>query len=303
MKLSIIVPVVRPQIHLDNLFDTLRSTCYGANDVELIVVNQSGTSIRSMCTDLPLPVREVMTQTVITAANARNLGALNADGEFLFFLDDDALLIAAPQDFRRLLGELTSALDAAVCHRGELVDGCYCSHWPKGVNLVTERNFSAFCIEWNIIVRSDLFFANGAFPEIGAGSQHAALSGEVFVFLARLLGAGFRLRMIDYVRVAHPSLMKPGNPASNLLGYFYGAGYSVGISIRYFSFPTKLYWLVRVAVATVYDCTYRFRAYNKSIQPAVQNLGAKLMRTRFTGFLDGLLDREIKKPNWLMSMV
>nr|WP_146180883.1 glycosyltransferase family 2 protein [Limnohabitans sp. 2KL-17] len=244
-----------------------------------------------------------MTQTIIPAANARNLGALEAVGEFLFFLDDDALLIAEPQEFCRLIEELTPQLAAAVCHRGELIDGTYLSHWPTGVTRITVQNFSAFCIEWNFIVRRELFFSSGAFPEIGTGSQHAALSGEIFVLAARLLGCGHSLNTINFIRVAHPSLLKPRNTATNLLGYYYGSGYAVGISFNYFSLWAKIYWITRVAVAAIFDSTHRYRTYKDCIKPELAGLRVKLSRARLVGFADGLFGREVKQHNWLSSMV
>lgn len=303
MKLSFVVPVVRPELYMLELIKSLNHSCAGISDIELIVVNQSQSSIFQLLSKLNFPVQEIITESVIPAAEARNLGAEHANGQFLFFLDDDAVLVAEPGAVERLLQDFSSDIDAWVTQRGEIIDGKYITHWPPGEVNINQRNFSKFCIEWNIIIRKSAFLKYGGFPHIGAGARHAALSGEVFVLIAKLLGSRTQIRKLNYIRVAHPPLLKKDNNALNLLGYFFGAGYSVGISLKYFSLFSAFYWLLRSISAAVADLLFRFHLYSSSTNPKLKRMGFALMSSRLAGLINGICGGEIKERSWLSSLI
>jgi glycosyltransferase involved in cell wall biosynthesis len=303
MKLSLIVPVVRPDAYLANLVRSVAYATSGLAGVELVVVNQSEHSIAPLCTGIEIPLREVRTAGVIPAANARNLGANSAVGDYLFFLDDDAVLLSSSDEMSRLLAQLELGIDALICQRGEIINGVYFSHWPAPGSAITERNFNSFAIEWNFIIRKEIFLEQGGFPEIGAGSKHAALSGEVYVLVAKILGSDHKIQLCEYIRVAHPSLIKSNNNVLNLLGYYYGAGFSVGTSMHFFSSLNKIYWFLRILAAGACDYFFRYKKYQRSVNSIAPGLGRKLLRARFTGFIDGLFDRNLKTRQWLSNLV
>jgi len=303
MKLSFIVPVVHPELHLVKLIDSLMYSCVGLNDVELVIVNQSKSSVCELTNKICFPVREIITESIIPAAEARNLGAEHAKGEFLFFLDDDAVLVAENDEIKRLINNLSSDIDAGVTQRGEFINGQYTTHWPSENVLIHQRNFSKYSIEWNVIVRKNIFQQLGGFPDIGAGSRHAALSGEVFVLMAKLFGSGVNIKKINYIRIAHPALIKKENSALNLLGYFYGSGYSVGVSLKYFSMISSIYWLLRSISASVFDLIFRFRFYSNSTTPKLSKIGFALMYSRLVGLVNGINGNEIKEKSWLTFLI
>jgi glycosyltransferase involved in cell wall biosynthesis len=303
MKLSFVVPVVRPELHMVELLNSLNHSCSKLNNIELIVINQSQSTILDLLSKLSFPVQEVITESIIPAAEARNLGANYAKGEFLFFLDDDALLIAERDDVERLLKNLELNIDAGLCHRGEILNGKYITHWPSDIATINQRNFSKYCIEWNVIIRKNIFLKYEGFPNIGAGSRHAALSGEMFVLMARLLGGKIQIHRFNYIRVAHPALLKNDNSASNLLGYFYGAGYSVGTSLKYLSLLSATYWLLRSISASVADFLFRYRLYSNSTSPKIKRIGFALLFTRIVGLLNGVRGNKIIRREWLSSLV
>ncbi len=299
MRLSFIVPVVRPELHMANLVDSLIHSCFGLNGIELIVVNQSQSSISELLSKLSFPVNEIITESVIPAAIARNLGAKHANGEFLFFLDDDAVLVAERNEVERLLEILLLNTNAGVTHRGEIREGKYITSWPSDKGGINQRNFSKYGIEWNLIIRKELFIKCGGFPEIGAGSRHAALSGEAFVLMANLLGRGVSIKRFNDIRVAHPTLLKKENTAVNLLGYFYGAGYSVGVSLKHLSLVSSIYWVLRAVSASIADFMFRYSPYSSSTTPKLRRIGFALLTSRLTGLLNGIFESNIKEKSWL----
>ena len=301
MIISLVVPVVNPALHIDKLFQSIAVTFSPSSIVELILVNQSGTSILDTAGLISkISVVEILTDKLIPSAEARNLGASKANGDFLFFLDDDAVIHASNFDATKLLKKLSN-LDALICQRGEMKDGVYCTHWKQKKASINQFNFASFIIEWNVIIRKSLFIEVGLFPLIGVGSNHAALSGEIYVLIAKLLGISKRVELYEYIQISHPSLYKENNTLPNLLGYYYGAGYAVGLSIKCFSPIGKLYWYSRNLSAVFLDLLFRSKKYNKTLSDKVDSLGFWLARSRMVGFYDGLLGRGIRNKDWLIT--
>jgi glycosyltransferase involved in cell wall biosynthesis len=88
--LSLIVPVVKPELFLEKLFISLSNLKH--EQIELVLINQSGKEIDILRKILNIELVEYVRNSVIPAAEARNLGASLASGEYLFFLDDDAFI-------------------------------------------------------------------------------------------------------------------------------------------------------------------------------------------------------------------
>jgi glycosyltransferase involved in cell wall biosynthesis len=301
MIISLVVPVVNPALHIDKLLESIAVAFSPSSIVELVLVNQSGSSILDAAGAISkISVVEILTDKLIPAADARNLGAINANGEFLFFLDDDAVIHASNFDATKLLERLSN-LDVLICQRGEMVEGVYCTHWKQKKTSVNQFNFASFIIEWNVIIRKSLFIEAGLFPLIGVGSNHAALSGEIYVLIAKLLGISKRVGLYEYIQISHPSLYKKNNTLPNLLGYYYGAGYAVGLSIKCFSLLGKLYWYTRNLAAVILDFLFRSKKYNETLSDKVDDLGFWLARSRMVGFYDGLLGRGVRNKAWLVT--
>lgn len=299
MLISLVVPVVNPELHIYKLFTSIAEAFQGNTHVELVIVNQSGASV---CEDAKalsaIHVIEIMPGHIISAADARNLGAQNANGEFLFFLDDDALVHATPNHVAKLCRQLSN-IDVLICQRGEIIEGAYRSHWKQNHFQINQFNFPQFVIEWNVIIRKSLFMEIGLFPSIGIGSNHAALSGEIFVVIANVLGRARRVALFENFKISHPSLYKPSNTLISLLGYYYGAGYAVGKSFPFFTIQGKIYWLFRNLVAVMFDLVFRSIKYKKTLPVQVNYFGYKLAKCRIIGFYDGIFQRSIKDKKWL----
>lgn len=299
MKLSIIVPVVDPTLHINNLLRSISISFERVSDTELVIVNQSPCCIAQVYyEDLGIEVVEIMTSRLMSASDARNFGAKKARGKFLFFLDDDALVHASRREVLALIGLLDS-FDLILCQRGEMRGESYFSHWPVSSVQIDQFNFSSFAIEWNIVVRKSSFLDVGGFPAIGTGSGSAALSGEAFLLLARLLALRLSVRLCDYISISHPSLIKPANTLFNLCGYHYGAGFAVGRSLRHFSYRGMVYWSLRVLLASVLDLISRKRVYIRTLPKVTPNLGYKLFKCRLIGFVDGVLRGCPRERDWL----
>lgn len=250
--LSIVIPVVRPQEHLPALI----ASCYGftCHHVEFVIVNQSGQKLSNSVTDNNgFIIIDHLTDKLQSAATARNIGAQIGKGKYLFFMDDDALFYSGAEAFNDLLDLLNSDIDAVIPQRGEISAGQYITHWPRGADRITLRNFPRLVIEWNLIIKKTVFFELGCFPDIGTGSSHAALSGEVFVLFARFLSDKYRAKLLPTMQVAHPSLFTKPKTCKSALGYSYGAGYAVGLCFSFFNPYWKLYWALRILFSAFVD--------------------------------------------------
>jgi glycosyltransferase involved in cell wall biosynthesis len=301
MLLSLVVPLVTSQPHLTNLLHSIGVFFNGHENVEVVLINQSGASVYQEALSIAkVHIREIMTSSVIPAAAARNLGAEKSSGEYLFFLDDDAYINFDEGALTALIFRLESGVDAIVCQRGEIYRNEYKSHWGGGIKKITQYNFSNIVIEWNIIIKKSLFLMLGRFPNIGPGSQHAAQCGEAFVLIAKLLNSNNGIELFNSLKVSHPSLLKPKNQMVSLLGYYYGAGYSLGFCLNQFNFLGRFYWLSRFVIAILLDFIYRYKRYQQTVPSKPKRLGFKLAKCRVVGFFDGLFSRKIKDKNWLL---
>lgn len=298
--LSLVVPAVQ-QEHLPALIASLDG--FSDPRVEIIVINQSGSPLKpEIIQGARCPVIEHRTAKIIPAAMARNLGAAQAKGEYLFFLDDDAVFSTGSSSILSLLSVLATRPAAVVVQRGETKDGAFHSHWPKGESSVTFRNFPRLVIEWNLIIQKQVFTDLGAFPEIGTGSDHSALSGEAFVLVARLLSLGKNICLLPDVWVAHPSLLEKPKSLKQALGYAYGAGYAVGLGFNTSPWPQQAYWLLRGIGAGLRD-RYSPMAGVSRVLEAVSEARYKraISRCRLIGLRDGFLRQAPRSQEWLLK--
>lgn len=268
--------------------------------LELVLVNQCGREILpALHGSAARRVREIRMARPVPAAAARNLGAAAARGEYLFFLDDDAHFDSDRSQLEHLLQGTGCGVDLIVPQRGEIVEGRYESHWPAGLRTVTVRNFPLATIEWNLVIRKQLFQSLGGFPAIGPGSRHAAQCGEAFALVARLLSYRARVRLEPTVRVAHPSLAKGARPLTTVLGYQYGSGYSVGMALQSLGPSARRYWAARALAAAARTSAAGPGLTASEPVRSARKLALFSGRCRGLGFLDGRARRQPRSLEWL----
>lgn len=286
MILSLIVPFISSDRGIKYLLRSLRSV--QSPDIEVIAVNQTKTPLDDPIKS-GLNITEHMTDSIIPASSSRNLGASLAKGKYLFFLDDDAFFFDGAACVKQLLEVLRKEeLEMVVAQRGWVRDGVYISHWPKKQKKISCANFSRFIIEWNIVIKKDIFEKAGGFPKIGNGQPHAAQSGEAFVLAAKIFSCRAKIRLLPEIRIAHPQL-NPQKSLAKTLGYMYGNGYAIGISMKYFTVKWKMYWIMRGLTAPIKD--------------VFSGKQISLCFAKITGLKDGVLGKKPKDLAWLNKMV
>jgi glycosyltransferase involved in cell wall biosynthesis len=297
--LSFIVPVVNPDIYLERLFISISEL--KDKRVEMILINQSGKEINEMRDILQIQLVEHITSNPIPASNARNLGASIASGEYLFFLDDDAFLYSPINTIEELLLNLENEPDVLIAQRGEVEDNRYISHWSNNTSKITYKNFPRFVIEWNLIIRKSIFTQLNGFDNMGPGSDHAALCGEAFVLISKIIGTGYFIQLYPSIQVAHPGLFKKVMPARNALGYSYATGYAVGRSLKFFDFKAKIYWVVRFFIASIIYDLFRHNHEIIMVKESINYFKYKLniSKCKIIGFFDSLFNDTPKSANWL----
>lgn len=295
-KLSIIVPTLNQKAMVP-LIESIKAI--KRDDIELVVVNQTGAVLSvNIKNELNIPLIDKMVNKM-PASDARNFGAELASGSYLFFLDDDAFLYSGLVAIEKLLLLLDKQIDLIVVQRGEIVDDAYVSYWPKKPSKIDYKNFSRIIIEWNVIIRRDVFLQIGGFPSIGAGSQHAALSGEAFVLFAKTMLQKCSTCLFHDVKIAHPSLFNTQKSIASILGYAYGSGYAVGLSFSYFNNKQKIYWILRLLCATCRDLLLTKNKHNIGKNIVQVKYRISLAKCKLYGFFDCLRKQKPRDASWL----
>lgn len=299
--ISVIIPTIEPEKYLSSLFRTFRDI--KTDMFEIIIINQSGEALSDQIVkDINVDLTDHILTHRVPAANARNLGASLAKGEYLFFLDDDAFIYSDKESVLELPQIIVSNIpDVIIFNRGEMVDDKYVSHWPNNFSILTLGNFPRFVIEWNIMIKKDEFMQLGGFPEIGQGSSHAALSGEVFVLMAKIIGANLSVQLCPSVWIEHPGLFEKPKSTEMALGYTYGAGYAVGLSLVSMKLKWKIYWFARVLFASLADIFFREDGEQIRVIEEINKKAYRkgLSKCRLTGFFDAIMNRPPKSVSWL----
>ena len=256
-KPIIVLSIVVPTLNVDYIKPLFKSFNLLTHfmECEIIVINQTEISIPlETINSIPIEVKDIR-HPRFSASNARNFGSSLANGKYIFFLDDDAILVNMNSvNFQKLLTLLTiDKPEVLLLPRGELVDDKYISTWPSNEQ-INIRNFPRFFIEWNMVIKKNIFIEIGGFCDIGPGSSHMAQAGEAFVMGATILKRGYVISKFHMIMVAHPSLNI--TDINKLKSYYYGAGYAIGIVFDSFNFREKIYWVVRLLISSLMGCIF-----------------------------------------------
>ena len=284
---NLAVSFIIPSLSVPNEIYTLIEKIIDIKRSEVIVVNQNPKRpiSRLTCSN----IKEILVDKAISASEARNLGASIANGEFLFFLDDDADLLNVPTNLVDYIDKNSDKCDVLVfdrCYKiGNIlhsynpsVDRWYKSHW----------SMAKFVTEWNTCLRKSVFLKAGMFPGIGTGSASKAQSGEMFVLFSSIYNITDRISYLPIVKVIHPPYAGE-KPLEKCLGYYYGAGYSVGLSLINFSSMFKAIWILRSFSAAIRDLLIPISSLLKPSDCRANLLyKCRISSARIFGLIDGL---------------
>jgi glycosyltransferase involved in cell wall biosynthesis len=216
---------------------------------------------------------------VLSAAAARNLGARSATADYVFFLDSDNWLIEGKMPWcGQILAALAQNPELVVLQREEEGRRFTTDVHPRG------RNFSRYCIEWNLIWRRDHFFALGGFDELcGIGNPTLAQTGEVFDLCFKHFDSGIaRTVYLPDLRVGHPSLVKIGLSPQRRFENAYGSSFVAIRPLKRRPSILSLFWFTR----TVAGCTADIARAGSFAEARL------LMGARFLGMWDALSREE-----------
>lgn len=196
IQISVIIPVHNAGVHLNELLSALMDQkC--PDPWEIVVVDNGSTDgsvERAMTPSAPVPIRAVDACAQRGAAYARNVGAREARGTKLLFIDADDLIepgyvvaMAAALEEHPLV---TSRADSRTLNP----EWSYMAHgeWqvstlPQAVSL-PYAGIEVFTIGANLGIRRTLFEAVGGWPEEFRASEDVA-----FPWRAQLAGSGVHL--------------------------------------------------------------------------------------------------------------
>lgn len=265
----------------------------GIHGSEIVVINQN--PMHRISKGKFCNVREISLERPVSASEARNLGVSIAKGEFIFFLDDDADLLNIDSTIVNFLVDNFNKVDVLV------FDRCYkngekiCSYNPDARQWANHHwSMSKFVTEWNFCVRRNIFMKAGMFPPIGVGSMSKAQSGEMFVLFSSICNTTPKIFYHPGVKVLHPPYAGE-KKLQKCLGYYYGAGYAVGLSLTYFSMSYKFMWVFRTLAAAIRDIFLSKSAILKpSDYPLDLYYRLRICCVRIIGLLDGAFKSSLK---------
>jgi glycosyltransferase involved in cell wall biosynthesis len=246
-NISVVIPTLKAPRELFKLLRQLAE----CPELEVIVVNQSK---KSLLKDVVISnLTEIYLGRQVSASIARNIGAEISKSEFIFFLDDDAFF---SNDSHKLLSnviDLKKYVDCFIFDRGFLRSTTYVSVNPASTRWrSTHWSITKYVTEWNICVRRTLFTEVGGFPEVGVGSPHLSQSGEVFILLSRLFHKSKSFFYANEIAISHPPAWSK-KPYLTCIGYYYGAGYAIGVGLREYQLSYRIIWYIRTILAVVRD--------------------------------------------------
>lgn len=288
-SISFILPSLSTPPTLDKIIGQLVTV----PNSEIVLINQTGRTNKGRFISRDL--KEIVLNRAVSASHARNIGASCAVGKFLFFLDDDAEIDQSCIEMIQIVVADNSQYDFIIVDRCYFKNGVANSYNPSKLNWSENHwNQIKYITEWNICINANLFQNSGGFLEIGVGSNHPAQSGEIFILFANMRMLGCTVAYDDRVKIIHPKYSGE-KPLSKCLAYYYGAGFSVGYSIRYFNWLYALLWAARTFAASIRDL---FETKGNLVQPqeyiSWTGFKLKISYQRAKGFICGLLSKKLE---------
>jgi glycosyltransferase involved in cell wall biosynthesis len=246
-NISVVIPTLNAPRELFKLLRQLAE----CPELEVIVVNQSK---KSLLEDVVISnLTEIYLGRPVSASIARNIGAERSKSEFIFFLDDDAFFSNDSHKLLLNVIDLHKYVDCFIFDRGFLRSTTHVSVNPASTRWrSTHWSITKYVTEWNICVRRTLFNDVGGFPEVGVGSPHLSQSGEVFILVSRLFKISKYFFYANEISISHPPAWSK-KPYRTCIGYYYGAGYAIGIGLKEYQLSYRVIWYLRTIFATIRD--------------------------------------------------
>jgi GT2 family glycosyltransferase len=202
--LSIIIPVHNS--YLNKVSDCIRSIQSNKKlDVEIILVlNGVPVAFYQQVVERFKDHKINYFENVLSPSEARNLGASQANSEWLIFIDPDCTI---PENYFDEILENITKEGASHCYIGRLYSSC-CHRWNRYEELehsfalnryLYSQNgkvFSKVCVGANMAVRKDIFTNVGGFDE-------SLGSAEDREFGARLYVNGYQIEYLERFCINH----------------------------------------------------------------------------------------------------
>lgn len=247
---SYILSVVIPSLNAPDELLSLLHQIKECPEFEIILINQSK---RVISTEIQLSnFREIILELPVPASTARNIGAKYSKSDYILFLDDDAIFFENSHMLMKNIF-IDDSIDYFIFNRGYTTDNKYISSNPA-ISIINSNHWSVirFITEWNICIKKSVFDSIGGFPDIGPGSIHLAKCGEAFILGSKLLQLSKCFMYHESIKISHPPLWGK-KPYLTCLGYYYGAGYSVGFGLKNYPLHYKILWTLRTIIAAFRD--------------------------------------------------
>lgn len=235
MDISIIVPCARPE-KVKATIEALLNQDFPAGEYEIIVVvprEEDGAIIQSSA------VSVVIAGQLFAPGKMRNIGARNATGRYLFFIDDDCI----PR--RTWLGSMKEILEssAGIGALGCRVTCAVENFWSRCADFALFSAYQFTTARDCDLGSAALAMRKEAFESVG-GFDETLLASEDWDFSLKLKSKGWNCRFEPGIEVSHDhrrgtfnSIMKQGWMSGLLSG--------VTIPARYYE---QMTWLAKLSV-------------------------------------------------------
>ncbi|WP_062787059.1 glycosyltransferase family 2 protein [Novosphingobium capsulatum] len=224
MSFSAVIPTSASRGRRARLLEIIKAICEFELLDEVIVVWQS---FEEPGPEFIHPKVRIFLCKVRALSLARNLGASQAKGDWIWFLDDDTMP-AAPDYLARAQRVLTENnldfVNSNVCGEG----ANQVSRRIEADVVFDERTISGNFWEPGLILRRTVFLANKFDVHLGVGCLHGASEGADLGL--RLLRSGHRGMRLRDLELDHPAIEKPADHRNKMFSYALGNG---AVSIRH----------------------------------------------------------------------
>lgn len=173
-------------------------------DIEVIIVDQNSNKIVDRAilrNELSFPIRHLRVD-FRGASRARNFGSQMAAGDYIFFMDDDAELLA--DTLSSALGELNASKASGVF--GRCVDRAGMNsviNFSSSSGYLSLSHMEGMFVESTLLIDKTTFLEEMFDDELGVGTFHGA--EEAFDLILRLLKSSTSLYYSTSIRVYHPN--------------------------------------------------------------------------------------------------